>query len=258
MSGLHPGRRAQLALPFAHTPAYRDNEFLADASNAAARLWLAADWPDGRLALWGPEGVGKTHLLAIEARRRGVAVRAGRDLRPPTDQPASACVIDDADAASERALLHWLNAAREAGQVVLLAARQAPARWPVRLPDLASRLRAIHAVEILAPDDGLLRALLTRLLAERHLPVAEALQHWLLVRLPRSAAAMREAAARLDNAQFAATGPVRRALAAAALGDLLTGEGDLDDADPPEAASEVRDDSANPAVDASSPTGAVR
>ena len=45
---------------------------------------------------------------------------------------------------------------------VLLAARAPPARWNFRLPDLVSRLRATPTVALLAPDDGLLRALLAR------------------------------------------------------------------------------------------------
>ncbi len=52
---------------------------------------------------------------------------------------------------------------------VLLAARAPPARWQFGLADLASRLRAITAVEIGPPEDTLLRILLARLLAERQL-----------------------------------------------------------------------------------------
>ena len=47
-----------------------------------------------------------------------------------------------------------------------------------------------------------------------------ALQDWLLARLPREAAAMAEAAARLDRAALAAGGRVTRALARAALAEL--------------------------------------
>jgi hypothetical protein len=43
----------------------------------------------------------------------------------------------------------------------------APARWPVGLPDLASRLRATVAVGIGAPSDGLLEALLAKHLNDR-------------------------------------------------------------------------------------------
>ena len=63
----------QLALPFPHAPHFRAEEFLAAASNADALAWLrdAASWPLGRLALWGPEGCGKTHLLHLWAERHG-------------------------------------------------------------------------------------------------------------------------------------------------------------------------------------------
>ena len=241
----------QLGLPFVHKPPYAERDFLAAPSNDAARRWLAADWPDGRLALWGPEGVGKTHLLTIEARRLGVEVRAGATLQPPPALPASACVIDDAEAAPEPALLHCLNAAQEAGQRMLLASRQAPARWPVRLPDLASRLRAIQSVEVLPPDDNLLRALLARMLSDRRLLVSETMQRWMFLRLPRSAAAMREAAARLDRAQLVAAGPVTRLLAATALSGLVDGSEER-------GAPDQHDESKNTSADASSELGAVR
>jgi chromosomal replication initiation ATPase DnaA len=55
----------QLPLPFGFTTHYDAASFLPDESNEAARAWLEADWPDGRLALWGAEGRGKTHPLHI-------------------------------------------------------------------------------------------------------------------------------------------------------------------------------------------------
>ncbi|HET8996852.1 MAG TPA: chromosomal replication initiator DnaA, partial [Acetobacteraceae bacterium] len=105
---------------------------------------------------------------------------------------------------------------------VLLAAELPPARWPVRLPDLASRLRAIMAVEIGQPEDSLLDALLLRLTAERQLDLPPALQTWLRRRLPRSPGALREAVDRLDRAGLAAGGKISRPMAAEALADLLS------------------------------------
>jgi hypothetical protein len=56
------------------------------------------------------------------------------------------------------------------------------------------------------------------------------LQSWLLLRLPREAAAMVEAAARLDRAALAAGGRVTRALAREVLASLPGfGEGGEDD-----------------------------
>ncbi|MDA8253677.1 MAG: chromosomal replication initiator DnaA, partial [Rhodospirillales bacterium] len=114
-----------------------------------------------------------------------------------------------------------------------LAGRTPPARWPVALPDLASRLRATAAVEIRPAEDELLRALLARLLAERQIAVSEAVQAWLLARLPRTPAAVREAAARLDRAALAAGGPISRAVAAAVLSEMGAADSPPESAAPP-------------------------
>lgn len=207
-------------LPFPHVPRYRAEEFLAAGSNAEAVEWLhnTTAWPRGQLALWGPEGCGKTHLLHLWAARQGAVVVMGAHL--PGEAPTSAVAVDDADTAPERGLLHLLNAAGEAGLPVLLSGRAAPARWNPSLPDLASRLRALTAVRIGPPEDDLLRRLLARLLGERQLNVGEGLQEWLLVRLPRSQGAIREAVARLDHAAMAAGGRVTRSVAQAVLSGL--------------------------------------
>ena len=90
----------------------------------------------------------------------------------------------------------------------------------VALPDLASRLRAVTAVGLTLPEDELLAALLARLIAERQLRVDEAVQAYLLARLPRSGAALREAAARLDRASLALGRRVTRATAAIVLTEM--------------------------------------
>jgi chromosomal replication initiation ATPase DnaA len=225
----------QLALPFTYAPQFGAADFLAGPSNEEALAWLVrtAGWPQGRLALWGPEGSGKTHLLHVWAARDGAQVLAGPSLQ--FTPPQGMLAIDDADGAPELALLHTLNAAAEAGFPVLLSGREPPARWRTALPDLASRLRAVTAVEIRKPDDDLLRALLARLLAQRQLAVPEPVQDWLRLRLPRTAAAMREAAARLDRAALAHGGKVNRPLAAEVLAGMQPDGFDEDFAQPAQA-----------------------
>jgi chromosomal replication initiation ATPase DnaA len=99
-----------------------------------------------------------------------------------------------------------------------MAGREPPARWPVALPDLRSRLRATAVAEVRPPEDALLAALLRKHFADRQLRLDPALAAWLLPRLPREAAAVAEAAARLDRAALArGGGRVTRALAALAM-----------------------------------------
>lgn len=215
----------QLAFPFPHAPHY-DAEPLPTPGGQRAAAWLAnpCGWPGGRLALWGDEGVGKTHLLHGWAARVRACVLHGPQLHGPGPRdiwPVHPLAIDDADLAHDAPLLHVLNAAAEAGRPVLLAARTPPGRWRTALPDLRSRLRAVAAVELPPGDDLFLRTLLVRLLSERQLAVAPGVQDWLLARLPRTPGAMREAAARLDRAALAAGRAVTRGLAAQALAEML-------------------------------------
>lgn len=203
----------QLRLPFTRVPRFTDAGFLRAGSNQAALAWLARpeDWPDGRLVLWGPEGCGKTHLLRVWAAQHGAV------LSPPEGPPTRPVALDNADQTPERALLHLLNAAAEAGLPVLLTAKRAPARWDIALPDLASRLRAATAVEIRPPEDSLLRNLLASQLAERQLRVDDAVQAWLVQRLPRTPAAIRDAVDRLDAASLATSGRFTQRQAASVL-----------------------------------------
>lgn len=228
-------RADQLALPFGHRSRFARADFVAAGSNGAARAWLlgANPWPEHRLALWGPAGAGKTHLLEIWAQEHGAVLLRGADVTRAMvgdvfDRPARtvrAVALDEADrAADQQAVLHLLNVAREQRIALVLAARLPPARWPVALPDLASRLRATMAIELRQPEDALLRILLLRHLADRQIVVSQPVTEWLLRRLPRTASAIRDAAIRLDQAGLAAGRRVTRALAVTALHDLLDHE----------------------------------
>jgi chromosomal replication initiation ATPase DnaA len=190
----------QLPLPIPARHAYDEASFLAAGSNEAARTWLGRTevWPERRLALWGGEDCGKTHLLRIWADRNAAEVIEGAVLSGFVEIASTGVAVDDADRADETALLHLLNTARDFGRPVLLAARLPPARWTIGLRDLASRLRAITTVEVGAPDDDLLRRLLLHWLAERQLVAEETLHDRLLLRLPRSPEVLRAAVARLD------------------------------------------------------------
>jgi chromosomal replication initiation ATPase DnaA len=215
----------QLTLPFPPSQRFAAADFLEAPCNTAALTWLARtqDWPNRRLALWGETGNGKTHLMHFWAERAGAVLWRGPSLHGLPELPKRGGIaLDEADATGdETALLHLLNAACEAGLPMLLAGRTPPSRWQTHLPDLASRLRAITAVEIRAPDDELLRALLIRLVKQRQLIVSETVHEWLLRRLPRTPAALREAVARLDEAALASGSAITRALAAAVLADMI-------------------------------------
>lgn len=227
------GGGRQFALPLSLPASSARADFLEDASNAQALAWLdrPGEWPLGRLALFGPAGVGKSHIARATAGAQGWRVLEGPALRGLPPPGPGGTVLDDADAVAEdRALLHLINLCAERGERLLLVGREPPARWPVRLPDLGSRLRATASAGIARPGDALLGALLAKLFADRQLRVAPDLRAWLLQRLGRDAGTLAEAAARLDRAALVARAPVTRSLARAVLaGWEGFGEGPADD-----------------------------
>lgn len=163
--------------------------------------------------------MGKTHLAHVLAAARGWSITAGVALRGLPPPPATGAVIDDADMVPEpAALFHAINAAREASLPLLLLGRAPPARWHAAPPDLVSRLRATTTAAIAEPSDALLEALLAKLLADRQLAVTPPLQAMLLLHLPRDAASLARAVARLDQAALA-SGRLNRATILATLRD---------------------------------------
>ena len=199
----------QLSLDLGFRPALGRADFLIAPCNAAAVAWIDRwpDWPAPVLALWGPAASGKTHLLEVWSARSHAVAIAPRALTsgalPDLLGAAHAAVIDDARGADEEALLHLYNVLAERQGHLLLAAREPPARWTIRLADLRSRLRAAPAVGVDAPDDALLGAVLVKLFADRQLRISEDLIAYLLPRIERSFAAAQGIVAALDQAALA-------------------------------------------------------
>jgi chromosomal replication initiation ATPase DnaA len=222
MPALLPPR--QLAFALGHYTSFAREDFLEGPSNSAALAMVERwpDWPDRLLAVVGPEGSGKSHLAAIWAEVAGarfLAARALGEANLPRALSTGALVIENVapEGVDERALFHLINLAREQGAFLLVTASAAPSGWALKVPDLASRLRALPVVELLPPDDALLRAVLAKLFADRQLAVDESLLTYLLKRIDRSFAAGRAAVERLDREALRLRRPVTRALAAEAL-----------------------------------------
>ena len=203
----------------------REDFFVAPANeNAFAMIGDPGRWPLGKLALVGPEGAGKSHLARVFAADTGAEILDATRLRPGPP-PTRPTVIEDADRlpeAAEEPLFHLHNNLAASGLPLLLTARTPPARWRIRLPDLASRMQATTPVAIADPGDDLLRAVLMKHFADRQIAPSSALIDWLVSRIERSFAAAADIVARLDREALAQRRPLGRRLAA----DLL-------DTDPP-------------------------
>jgi len=213
-------RPRQLALALDHAESYAREDFLSGPCNEAALALIDGwpDWPANAVALVGPEGSGKTHLAmmwAATAGARVIAARALGEIELPSALATGALVVEDtAASADDRALFHLINLAREERASLLFTARGVPTTWPVAIPDLVSRLRALPIATLQSPDDAMLRALIIKLAADRQLTLDESVVAFLSTRIERSFAAARAAVITLDNEALRQKRPATRALAA--------------------------------------------
>lgn len=235
------GGTVQLPLDLPHRPALGREDFLVAPGNAVAVAWIDRwpDWPGPALALYGPPGCGKTHLCQVWRAMSG-AVEIDAEALAASEPPellgaARACVLDGIEAVladddlRQRRLLHVYNMMVERGGHLLFAGRKAPARWPCALPDLRSRLAAIQAIALAAPDDALIEAVLVKLFADRQLRVGPQVIAFLLARMERSVAAARAVVAALDRVSLERRREVAVPLAREVLAELTAQRDKTDD-----------------------------
>jgi chromosomal replication initiation ATPase DnaA len=185
----------------------REDFFVSDANARAFAMVSAPDsWPEGKLAVAGPKGSGKTHLARVFAQNTGALVLQAADIDAEFAPPEAAyVVIEDMETLpreAEEVVFHLHNHLRGRGRLLLTSDR-APSRWPIALPDLASRMQATTVGEIDDPDDRLLSAVMMKLFQDRQIAPAPALIAYLVSRIDRSFAAAAKMVADLDAAALA-------------------------------------------------------
>ena len=214
----------QLALPLEVRPALARGDFIVAPANETAVRFIDRwpHWPAPVAVLHGPQGSGKSHLVEAWAVMSGAQIFRAASLPVAA---ALAVAIEDVDQAPpsearDRALLALLD---DAGggetHALLLTARTAPNTWPVVIADLASRLAALLAFPLWAPDDKLLGGLAHKLFADRQLRVSGAAVARILRTLERTPAAIHAFVAEADAKALAERRPVNERL----VSELLDG-----------------------------------
>lgn len=224
MGERRPPAARQLPLSLPHRAAMTRADFLVGAANAQAIDMVDRwpEWPAPVVLVAGPVGSGKSHIVEIWREISGGEIVAAAELSDASVVPlvaSGAVAIEDLHIGpiDEPALFHLLNLATERKAPVLLTSRVWATTLPIRLADLASRLRAARPVELSEPDDDLLRRVLVKLFADRQLAVDPSVVDYIVVRMERSLQAANALVDALDHDALAAGVPIGRRLAAAAL-----------------------------------------
>ncbi|MDJ1008831.1 MAG: chromosomal replication initiator DnaA [Paracoccaceae bacterium] len=211
----------QLTFDLPARPSHARGDFFVSPSNAdaVAAIDRPEAWPNGRLVLVGPQGAGKTHLAHVWAGAEGARLTAASELETADIAAlgeAAALVVEDWDALTPDGAapaFHLVNLLQARGGRLLCTGRLPPPRWPIDLPDLASRMQASGVATLDPPDDALLANLLVKLFADRQIAPEPALIPWLVQRIERSHDAAEAVVAALDRAALASRRGVTRALA---------------------------------------------
>ena len=210
----------QLVLPLEIRSAQGRADFIVVPANQRAVAFLDSypNWPAPAVALFGPAASGKSHLAAVWADKAGATVLEAAQLE--SGIPAGPLVVENVTAGVAEAPLFALL---ERGTPLLLTAQLPPAEWPEKfalaLPDLVSRVRALLAFALWAPDDALLMGLAVKLFADRQVQVPENVVTHMIRSLERSPAAIRDFVARADAVALAEKRPINISL----IRDLLIG-----------------------------------
>jgi chromosomal replication initiation ATPase DnaA len=209
----------QLIFPFEFRSASGREDFIVSPSNeyAVALIDRWPDWPLNAAALYGPSGSGKSHLVQIwQERANAIVVSAPaltNDLATSSNDRTPLALEDfDSEPATPQRdglLFALLN---RGSRPLLLTGRTPPAEWAVTLPDLASRLRALPAFALWAPDEALLAGIARKLFTDRQLEVPDTAIMRMVQSLERSPAAIRDFVALADAAALAGHRPINAAL----------------------------------------------
>lgn len=195
-----------------------DDYFVSDANvHAYAMLKAPESWPEGKLALVGPQASGKSHLARVFRHFFKAQIVSAKALEVSDALlNAPAVVVEDVENlphATEEDLFHLHNHLRQRRVPLLLTSTLAPSRWGIELPDLASRMQATSVVHIEDPDDRLLSAVLMKLFQDRQIAPKPQLIDYLSSRIERSFTAAAAIVEALDSEALASGAPLNVALA---------------------------------------------
>lgn len=208
----------QTAFSFtAETKMSSDDFMVSDCNVEAFRMIdLWPDWDGNGLVIYGPKGCGKTHLAHLFSEK--VNSNQEKILKIPfydckqinmknverICNSSDVIILENIERdVNQEALFHLFNHFSECGKYMLWTAEIAPVRLNFSLKDLQSRLNILPAIEIKAPDDMMLRALIVKLFNDRQLLISPDILEYIISNTERSFAYVENLVREIDEISLA-------------------------------------------------------
>ncbi len=219
----------QLVLDLARPADLTRQSLVVAKCNAVAVAWIDRwpEWPGPALVVHGPPSSGKSHLLGLWSNTSDAEiVSVGALQAGPRPRGMRSVAIDNADKIAgnrsvEEAVFHLYNDLQQSGGSMLLTGRSPVARWPITLPDLATRLRAAPQVAIGAPDDDALIGVLKKHLADMQMNVTADDLRFAICHIERSFEEAARFAVFLNRVSFRDQKKVTRRYIASVMGEFV-------------------------------------
>jgi chromosomal replication initiation ATPase DnaA len=184
----------QLGFPFTENVRYNPQDFLVTHSNQLAYDWIQQwpKWPSHALIIWGTNGCGKTHLAHVWEKKVHDQALGTHWMQPETLEtfPSEQVVIlENIDASIDQfstQVFHLYNMLKENKGFLLCTANTPPAQWNIKLADLSSRLLSIPSIQIMSPDDDLLRGILHKRLSDLQIHTSPQVIEYIIKNTERS------------------------------------------------------------------------
>ena len=199
----------QLGFPFAQKVRYNPQDFLVTQSNQLAYDWIQKwpQWPSHGLIVWGSTGCGKTHLAhvwaqMVQAQSLMVHWMQPEDLNHLDTFPGGQGVIlENIEEFMEhfpKQLFHLYNILKEQKGCLLCTSKTPPSQWNITLADLSSRLLSLPNVQILPPDDDLLRGILHKRFSDLQIHTSPQVIEYMIKNTERSFEALQNAVDQIE------------------------------------------------------------
>lgn len=181
----------QYTFPLLAINNYYIEDFIVSASNKEAYNYInnwPAKWGNSpfkkSVILYGPYASGKTHLAKIwQYKSSAYEIKSVADINEDIFNDYNAFYIENIVDWDEVQLLHIFNWLNENNKYLLLTASRLEIDF--KLPDLASRINSIARINVMIPDDELIKILLFKLFSNYSIKISFKIQRYLLTWLPR-------------------------------------------------------------------------
>lgn len=181
----------QIALPLTNYDNSIWDDFIESESNQLACNYIN-NWPTSFgilpypkvLLIKGAKSSGKTFLAKLWAKKtNALFIKKTHKITHNILAHHQTFVIDGLDYTwREEDVLHHFNLLHEHGKYLLITLTALP---EIKLPDLSSRLNSVNKVDILMPDDDLVKMLIFKQFSDFSITVSEEVINYLIKVLPR-------------------------------------------------------------------------